>query len=81
MLLFYVVYSFFVFTYVGSVDQHVSTQIYNGDDSLINVSHPFLIKIIVEVLPGLKDSNDLNMPSPSTEILNKVKYRKNEMEH
>ena len=70
-----------MFACTGSVDQHVSTQTHNGDDSLINVSQPFPIKIIEEVLPGLKDSNDFNMPCPYAEMLNKDKYSKNEMKH
>ena len=61
----------FVFTGKGFVDQYLGIQIKNNDDSSITISRPFLLRRIIETLPGLKDANPASIPGLSTVLLTK----------
>ena len=63
----------FVFTDEGSIEQYLGIQIENNSDGSITMSQPFLLKRIIEALPGLKDTNPANIPALSTVMLTKDK--------
>ena len=55
----------------GSIEQCLGMQIDENNDGSITMHRPYLLKRIIEELPGLKDANPASMPSMSMVKLTK----------
>ena len=66
----------FVFTVEGSIDEHFGIQIVEIENET-HMSQPYLIRRIIEAVPGLKDANPVNIPAASTVLLDKDNNGKN----
>jgi len=61
----------FVFTEEGDVIEYLGIQIKNNKDGSMRLSQPYLLKRIIETIPGMKDANPRDTPAMPSVMLAK----------